>query len=690
MVHPNPKFLSAWPAKPGSAATHTSLTGGKWHVSSEKMGTFFREYVEDAQGGTPPNQGGTPLNQGGTPPNPLLHQPVQLASAAPQLPQLFLTERVLKGTGHCFFGDYDFAHDEAGRQWTERDWHHWYGRIHKALVGALGGFHPPTPPEEEPCAPEGGLGGVPPLLLSVRLGKIHMHCPTLIVMPGSSEVAMLHAACRAALEREFACEYAPSDFDTICDTRVTGLRMLGSLKPPEKDKDPAWVGGFHPPAPGGEAGVGYAALAGSGEGGFGGLSPPIHKYYRAWKKGSDGESGSFVDIYDPNVPLEEAAALLGEYSILNWRGLPLWQADAATLAAYVSSSSSGAMNKKKAARAARARGAGGAAGGFPPSKKIKSCVGGGGGGDLDSPLDSERSREASAALLDFVNREFRLRGLAKELKFIDETEPERGWCIPLDLKYCEFTNPPREHNSNRQYMIVDLSRGHVIQKCHSQACRDHKSDPVTLPDELRLALEQYATSSSSTSSTSSSPSSPSSPTTSSSTLSERRSEEEIAAAHAAALTDAVKEERMAHQNELFPGSAATDCTIDIEAKTLSGEVLEINVAADAFTRALHEKHGSCKGALTATTCAEGSCIKCVKCAFRYPVRPESLIPIDKSFPALKQYFQITFNITNNTNCGTVYTNSNNTYTTTTTTADANESTMFKTEVVFDEDVELNQ
>lgn len=54
-------------------------------------------------------------------------------------------------------------------------------------------------------------------------------------------------------------------------------------------------------------------------------------------------------------------------------------------------------------------------------------------------------------------------------------------------RYCE--NIGRWHKSNNIYLIVDLTKQVIYQKCHDENCSDFMSSPKKLPEEISFQLD---------------------------------------------------------------------------------------------------------------------------------------------------------------------------------------------------------
>lgn len=54
-------------------------------------------------------------------------------------------------------------------------------------------------------------------------------------------------------------------------------------------------------------------------------------------------------------------------------------------------------------------------------------------------------------------------------------------------RYCE--NIGRSHKSNNIYLIVDLNKKELYQKCHDADCSNFVSTPKKLPDEILFQLD---------------------------------------------------------------------------------------------------------------------------------------------------------------------------------------------------------
>ena len=59
-------------------------------------------------------------------------------------------------------------------------------------------------------------------------------------------------------------------------------------------------------------------------------------------------------------------------------------------------------------------------------------------------------------------------------------------------KFCHNIN--REHKSNHIYLVCNLSKGFIVQRCYDPDCRNFQSEPVKIPENILEGLrKQYLT-----------------------------------------------------------------------------------------------------------------------------------------------------------------------------------------------------
>ncbi|TPX30184.1 hypothetical protein SmJEL517_g06195 [Synchytrium microbalum] len=180
----NASFLIKYICEKGRE-THTSLKGGVYRVSFEDHDAFLSDYWKAFR-----------TKQG-----------------------LYLMERISKGCKFRFFVDLDFGWTEDMSTRKDNEWRDFYKQLRDIASVVLNTR----------------------VMVSVRLCKIHIHCPDLAVSVQQAK-SLLETLRKALMAR-----LPELDTENIFDGLMynSGLRMLGSCKPDRMNNDPDWVQARH-------------------------------------------------------------------------------------------------------------------------------------------------------------------------------------------------------------------------------------------------------------------------------------------------------------------------------------------------------------------------------------------------------------------------------------------------------------